>query len=122
MTANVLEINGLEKHFGEKQVLKGLDLIVPEKKVFGFVGIIATVTLLSTVGYWLMGVYAELALALFAVMMLCDNQLSLPWKVSSQKSKKWMRYPARKSCTILSGKNTTKRFQVVFLTQSVPRS
>lgn len=54
-----------------------------KRKVFGFVGIIATVTLLSTVGYWLMGVYAELALALFAVIMLCDNQLSLPWKVSS---------------------------------------
>ncbi len=38
MTANVLEINGLKKHFGEKKVLQGVDLTVPEKKVFGFVG------------------------------------------------------------------------------------
>ena len=35
---NVLEISGLEKRFGEKQVLRGVDLEVPEKKVFGFVG------------------------------------------------------------------------------------
>ena len=35
---NVLEISGLEKRFGEKQVLRGVNLIVPEKKVFGFVG------------------------------------------------------------------------------------
>lgn len=35
---NVLEISGLEKRFGEKQVLRGMNLIVPEKKVFGFVG------------------------------------------------------------------------------------
>ena len=35
---NVLEIEGLEKHFGDKKVLKGVDLKVPEKKVFGFVG------------------------------------------------------------------------------------
>lgn len=35
---NILEISGLEKHFGDKRVLKGVDLIVPEKKVFGFVG------------------------------------------------------------------------------------
>ena len=35
---NVLEISGLEKRFGEKQVLRGVDLVVPEKKVYGFVG------------------------------------------------------------------------------------
>ena len=35
---NVLEIKGLEKRFGDKKVLRGVDLIVPEKKVFGFVG------------------------------------------------------------------------------------
>lgn len=35
---NVLEIRGLEKSFGEKRVLKGLDLSVPENSVFGFVG------------------------------------------------------------------------------------
>lgn len=34
----VLEIEGLEKHFGDKKVLRGLNLKVPEKKVFGFVG------------------------------------------------------------------------------------
>lgn len=38
MNTNVLEINGLKKHFGEKQVLQGVDLTVPGKKVFGFVG------------------------------------------------------------------------------------
>lgn len=35
---NVLEISGLKKSFGEKKVLQGVDLTVPEKKVFGFVG------------------------------------------------------------------------------------
>ncbi len=35
---NILEIRGLEKSFGEKNVLKGLDLAVPEHSVFGFVG------------------------------------------------------------------------------------
>ena len=35
---NVLEISGLEKRFGEKQVLRGVELTVPEKKVYGFVG------------------------------------------------------------------------------------
>lgn len=35
---NVLEISGLEKRFGEKQVLRGVDLAVPEKKVYGFIG------------------------------------------------------------------------------------
>ena len=35
---SVLEISGLQKRFGEKQVLRGVDLIVPEKKVFGSVG------------------------------------------------------------------------------------
>ena len=34
----VLSIKGLQKSFGDKQVLKGLDLSVPEKSVFGFVG------------------------------------------------------------------------------------
>ncbi|MBR4733604.1 MAG: ABC transporter ATP-binding protein [Lachnospiraceae bacterium] len=35
---NVLEISGLKKSFGEKKVLQGVELTVPEKKVFGFVG------------------------------------------------------------------------------------
>ncbi len=35
---NVLEIKGLDKRFGDKQVLRGLDLCVPERCVFGFVG------------------------------------------------------------------------------------
>ena len=39
MTAkNVLEIENLEKRFGDKKVLRGVNLKVPEKKVFGFVG------------------------------------------------------------------------------------
>ena len=35
---NVLEITGLKKHFGSKQVLSGVTLSVPENCVFGFVG------------------------------------------------------------------------------------
>ena len=35
---NILEISGLKKHFGEKQVLRGVDLTVPENRVYGFVG------------------------------------------------------------------------------------
>lgn len=35
---NILEISGLKKHFGEKQVLRGVDLKVPENRVYGFVG------------------------------------------------------------------------------------
>lgn len=35
---SILEISGLEKHFGEKQVLRGVDLKVPDNKIFGFVG------------------------------------------------------------------------------------
>ena len=35
---NVLEIKGLSKSFGEKKVLCGLDLSVPEHSIFGFVG------------------------------------------------------------------------------------
>ena len=35
---NILEISGLEKHFGEKKVLRGVDFSVPGNKVFGFVG------------------------------------------------------------------------------------
>lgn len=34
----VLEIAGLYKRFGDKEVLRGLDLSVPEHSVFGFVG------------------------------------------------------------------------------------
>ena len=36
--SNVLEITGLCKHFGSKQVLSGVTLSVPENCVFGFVG------------------------------------------------------------------------------------
>ena len=35
---NVLEIRALEKRFGDKRVLCGLDMCVPEGRVFGFVG------------------------------------------------------------------------------------
>lgn len=35
---NMLHIEGLEKRFGDKQVLKGIDLAVPEHSVFGFIG------------------------------------------------------------------------------------
>ena len=36
--ANVLEISGLRKRFGSKQVLEDVTLTVPENCVFGFVG------------------------------------------------------------------------------------
>ena len=35
---HMLEIRGLHKHFGDKKVLCGLDLAVPEHSIFGFVG------------------------------------------------------------------------------------
>lgn len=35
---NILEITNLQKSFGEKEVLKGLNLTVPEKSIFGFIG------------------------------------------------------------------------------------
>ena len=35
---NVLEIKGLRKSFGDKEVLRGLDLSVPERSIFGFIG------------------------------------------------------------------------------------
>lgn len=35
---NMLEIKNLQKRFGDKEVLKGLDLVVPEHSVFGFIG------------------------------------------------------------------------------------
>ena len=35
---DMLRISGLEKRFGDKQVLKGLELNVPENSIFGFVG------------------------------------------------------------------------------------
>lgn len=35
---NILEITNLQKRFGEKEVLKGLNLTVPEKSIFGFIG------------------------------------------------------------------------------------
>ena len=35
---DILRIEGLEKRFGEKQVLCGLDLAVPEHSIFGFIG------------------------------------------------------------------------------------
>ena len=34
----ILRISGLKKSFGDKKVLKGLDLSVPEHSIFGFVG------------------------------------------------------------------------------------
>lgn len=36
---NVLEIKGLSKRFGEKEVLDGLNMEVPEHSVFGFLGL-----------------------------------------------------------------------------------
>ena len=35
---NMLEITNLHKSFGEKEVLKGLHLSVPEQSIFGFIG------------------------------------------------------------------------------------
>ena len=35
---DVLTIQGLKKRFGEKEVLRGLDLSVPEHSIYGFVG------------------------------------------------------------------------------------
>ena len=35
---DMLRITGLYKRFGEKEVLKGLDLTVPEGSIFGFIG------------------------------------------------------------------------------------
>ena len=35
---DMLKITGLYKHFGDKEVLKGLDLTVPEGSIFGFIG------------------------------------------------------------------------------------
>ncbi len=36
--SDMLQINGLHKRFGDKEVLCGLELSVPERSVFGFVG------------------------------------------------------------------------------------
>lgn len=36
--ANILKISALEKSFGEKKVLTGLDMSVPEHSIFGFIG------------------------------------------------------------------------------------
>ena len=35
---DMLQITGLTKRFGEKEVLRGLDLSVPEQSIFGFIG------------------------------------------------------------------------------------
>lgn len=35
---NMLQITNLKKHFGDKEVLKGLELSVPEHSIFGFIG------------------------------------------------------------------------------------
>ncbi|MBR6760804.1 MAG: ABC transporter ATP-binding protein [Oscillospiraceae bacterium] len=35
---DMLQITGLHKRFGDKEVLKGLDLVVPEHSIFGFIG------------------------------------------------------------------------------------
>ena len=35
---DMLHIKGLKKSFGDKEVLKGLDLSVPEHSIFGFIG------------------------------------------------------------------------------------
>ncbi len=38
MKENVIETNGLVKNYGDVQVLKSLDLVVPENSIFGFLG------------------------------------------------------------------------------------
>ena len=35
---NILSVKNLKKRYGNKEVLKGLDLTVPENSVFGLVG------------------------------------------------------------------------------------
>ena len=35
---DMLKINNLKKNFGDKEVLKGISLSVPEKSIFGFIG------------------------------------------------------------------------------------
>lgn len=35
---DIIQIKNLKKHFGDKEVLKGLDLSIPEHSVFGFIG------------------------------------------------------------------------------------
>mgnify|MGYP003356760191 CR=1 FL=1 len=35
---DILRISGLRKRFGDKEVLRGLDLTVPEHSIFGFIG------------------------------------------------------------------------------------
>ena len=35
---DMLRITGLRKRFGDREVLKGLDLTVPEGSIFGFIG------------------------------------------------------------------------------------
>lgn len=35
---DMLHITGLKKHFGDKEVLRGLEMSVPEHSVFGFIG------------------------------------------------------------------------------------
>jgi len=35
---NILEIKDLHMSFGSNEVLRGLDMVVPENSVFGFVG------------------------------------------------------------------------------------
>ena len=35
---DILQISNLQKRFGDKEVLKGLNLNVPEKSIFGFIG------------------------------------------------------------------------------------
>ena len=36
--ADMLKITNLQKRFGDKEVLSGLDLSVPEHSIFGFIG------------------------------------------------------------------------------------
>ena len=35
---NILSIQGLQKRFGEKSALRGVDLEVPQGSIFGFIG------------------------------------------------------------------------------------
>ena len=35
---DMLRIDGLYKRFGDKEVLRGLDLAVPKDSIFGFIG------------------------------------------------------------------------------------
>lgn len=67
---DMLRITNLKKHFGDKEVLTGLNLSVPEHSVFGFVGENGAVGLLpAMVHWWLFGVWIIGLIVLFSVLV-----------------------------------------------------